>query len=145
MTIKQRKALEGNLQNRQKLVQNIGNLVTAVNSGVARKLAVVELGNFLYGEVIPCAVAEESFIDRSDEARSDLGSSMNDIDTERQVFSRPSSHWLTRLQSRRHSLKPPRLVGISGRASLRRSDRRTQISSKTTSSISISLLSRCIV
>lgn len=66
MTIKQRTVLEVDLQCHQTIVQNIGNLVTAlaktVNSGVARKLALVELGNLLFGEVIPCAIAEESFI-----------------------------------------------------------------------------------
>src|SRR5665213_3058212 len=124
MTIKQRTVLEGDLQNHQTIVQNNGNLVTAlaktVNSGVARKLALVELGNVLLGEVILCAIAEGSFIYRSDEARSELGSSMNDIDTERQVLSRPTSRRLTRLRSRRDSLEPPRSVGISGRASPRR-------------------------
>lgn len=124
MTNKQRKVLEGNPQNHQTIVQNIGNLLTAlaktVNSGVARKLAVVELGNVLFGEVTLCVIEEESFNYRSDEARSDLGSSINDIDTERQVLSRPSSHRSTRLRSRRDSMKAPRSVGISGRASPRR-------------------------
>ena len=126
MTISQRQVLEGNPQNHQTIVQNTGNPVSApaktVNSGFAHKIAVVELGTVFFGEVIPSATAEESFNHRSDEARSDLGSSMNDIDTERQVLSRPSSHRPTRLRSRRDSLKPSRSVGISGRAlPLRRS------------------------
>jgi hypothetical protein len=126
MTITQRQVLEGNPQNHQTIVQNTGNPVTAlakpVNSSVAHKNAVVELGIVLFGEVIPSAIAEESLNHRSDEARSDLGSSMNDIDTELQVLTRQSSHRPTRLRSRRDSMKPSRSVGISGRAlPLRRS------------------------
>jgi len=69
MTIRQRQVLEGNPQNHRTIVQNTGNPVTAlaktVNSGVAHKIAIVELGIVLFGEVIPSAIAEESFNYRS--------------------------------------------------------------------------------